>query len=1107
MLRTSIGANGRRVEEILTRFETAWLVRGEADLARYLPEPGHPDRRLVLLELIRADREYRAGAGQLRTLDDYALDFPEVRREDLRELSRVDGPESFGRGPHSSPGSFARLRFEPEDWDPSDGPTEPPPKPGPGRQGAGLEGPARSYLARQAGGKAGRVEKIEDWANRTRSSFNAETIDVFVDLHESDPDAASRLADAVVRLPVPGEVFQGFRLLGELGRGAFGRVYLASQGDLADRPVALKISAELMTESRTLAQLQHTNIVPIFSSHRVEPFHAVCMPYFGSTTLKDIFEDLEDQPSMPTSGRGLVQTLESHREVDPASQGSKRDRPATGETPEPAASRPLAIASPSPSPSPSPGASSDPLSLLGRMSYVEAILWIGSKLADGLAHAHGRGILHRDLKPANILLTDSGQPMLLDFNLSEDTKQPASLASFGGTLPYMAPEHIRAFRGEGDGGDVDARSDIYALGIILYELLAGRHPFATRPGCSAAVLDRMIADRSTRPPGLRERNPQVSPAVESIVGHCLEPDPARRYRSAADLRDDLERQMANLPLKHAPEPSTRERLAKWARRHPRLTSSTSVAVLIGAVALGIFGGLMARARELSKYEAIASLARFRDDSSTARYLLQTRIFDRDRRARAVKLGGEALSRYGATDDPAWRSKRLVASLEPDDRRALLEEAGALLLALAGAGKLDAEAIPPEDPARPLGLDAALRLCTRSADCFEDDRRPRGLLERQADLIGLLGRPDEAARIRAEAAKRPLRTALDFQLAASAHSHLGEYRQALPLALESTRLDPRDFWAWFTLGLSHERLSQEREAAACFGTCIALRPTSPLGWFDRGVVRTRQADYDQARRDFDRAIALDPKWPDALVERAIARKEGGQPALAVIDYTRAIELGATETRIYFLRSAARALAGDAEGARLDRVEGFRREPRDALGWVVRAMARTPKETAAALADLDQALKINPRSLDALQDRAYILAEQLDRIAEAEVVYDQLVGLYPDFVLARSSRGVLRAILGRREAAHLDAREALWRDTSPRTLFQVAGIYAVTSKAVPEDRVEAFRLLSTALRGGFGFDELAHDRELDAIRDQPEFRQLLDAAKAIGKDPAGPQVPPG
>ena len=879
-----------------------------------------------------------------------------------------------------------------------------------------------------------------------------------------------------------------------MGRGAFGRVYLASQGDLADRPVALKISSEKPTESQTLAQLQHTNIVPIFSAHRADPLHAVCMPYFGSTTLKDIFEELEDQPSMPTSGQGLLKTLASHQSSS-SSIKSSRSSPRIESSPAPTVEG-SAVDQPevAPTETATPAwLSSDTLTMLGRLSYVEAILWIGTRLADGLAHAHGRGILHRDLKPANILLTDSGQPMLLDFNLSEDTKQPVSVASFGGTLPYMAPEHLKAF--SGDVLEVDARSDLYAMGIILYEMLAGQHPFEVFSGVSRSILARMIAERSKLPAGLRERNPQVSPAVESIVQHCLEPDPSRRYQSAADLREDIERQMAHLPLKHAPEPSLRERFAKWSRRHPRLTSSTSVALLIGLLSLGVFAALLARSQRLERLEAAESLSLFRDEAATVRYLLNTRVHDRDRRARAVALGREALRRYDTMTAPDWRNRSLVAALDPKDRRELLEEVGAVLLFLARAGQLDVQDLKADDPSREQGARAALRLRELAGGCFEADRTPRALLEQEAELQRILGREAEAARLLDRAAKVPLRTAFDLELAATSLAVLGQYRQALPLATEATRLDPRDFWAWLILGHCHERLGQDSEAAASFGTCIALRPDSPFGWFDRGVVHARRADYEQALRDFGKASELDPAWPDPFIERAIAANLAGRPAEAARDYTRAIDLGVADTRIYSLRAVARARLGDAEGARLDREESLRREPRDDLGWVVRALSREAGDSASALLDLDRALAINPRSLDALQNKAYVLAERLGRIEEAEVVLDRAVAHHPDYVPSRSARGVLRAILGRRDAALLDARESLWRDTSPRILYQVAGIYAVTSRQVPEDRVEAYRLLSTALRKGFGFDELAEDRELDSIRDQPEFRKLLEAARAI------------
>ena len=170
------------------------------------------------------------------------------------------------------------------------------------------------------------------------------------------------------------------------------------------------------------------------------------------------------------------------------------------------------------------------------MSYVDAILCIAARLADALSHAHKRGIVHRDLKPANILLTDDGRPMLLDFNLSEDDKlhRSASAARVGGTLPYMAPEQLEAFQsGEFHG---DERSDLYSLGIIIFELLTGRDSKIRQRDTAENLLRGVIADRR-RPPSARQWNGRVSPAVESIIQHCLEPEPdARAIRPPSNSR-------------------------------------------------------------------------------------------------------------------------------------------------------------------------------------------------------------------------------------------------------------------------------------------------------------------------------------------------------------------------------------------------------------------------------------------------------------------------------------------------------------------------------------------------------------------------------------------
>jgi len=254
-----------RARDAVTAFEAAWVVRGEADLAAFLPPRGDRGRPAVLRDLIRLDLDFRRGSGRPRRLEEYHGDFPELRRGDLADLALAEYLLRRDAGEYVTPAEY-RERFDVEtgDW--------PGPVIGPGlRRDPGCSGlprswamdghrsddpasVARSYLDFRIGGEGeDAAGTVEGWVDATRDAGDAETVDVLAEPRRADPGQAARLAEAVVRMPEPGDSFLGFRLIGELGRGSCGRVFLASQVEMADRPVALKVSVDKPAESRTLA--------------------------------------------------------------------------------------------------------------------------------------------------------------------------------------------------------------------------------------------------------------------------------------------------------------------------------------------------------------------------------------------------------------------------------------------------------------------------------------------------------------------------------------------------------------------------------------------------------------------------------------------------------------------------------------------------------------------------------------------------------------------------------------------------------------------------------------------------------------------------------------
>jgi serine/threonine protein kinase len=336
-----------------------------------------------------------------------------------------------------------------------------------------------------------------------------------------------------------GEQIGDFEIVRLLGQGSFAQVFLARQISLG-RLVALKATVHHGTEARALAHLEHDHIVRIFaeSVDAERGLRLLCMQYVPGPTLQQVMRRLIRQAADSWSGRAFLDTIDAECAdsaiFDPA---AARDR-----------------------------------ELLGSYDFVECVCWVGSRLAEALAHAHRQGILHRDIKPANILLTPYGRPLLADFNLATAPEPVRGQApeSFGGTLPYMAPEHLEALDSAhrvGSLGHVDERSDIYSLGVVLCQLVTGRLPSQppSTQGNFREALGTVIAERRGGKADLLAGR-GISEGLAHVIGLCLEGEPEHRYQTAAELARALE---GSRELRRAAKDMPAAgRLVRSVERHP-----------------------------------------------------------------------------------------------------------------------------------------------------------------------------------------------------------------------------------------------------------------------------------------------------------------------------------------------------------------------------------------------------------------------------------------------------------------------------------------------------------------------------------------------------------
>ena len=321
-----------------------------------------------------------------------------------------------------------------------------------------------------------------------------------------------------------GQRLDDFDLLVELGSGVFARVFLARQRSL-QRLVAVKISANRGNEPQTLAQLDHDYIVRVFDQRilRDRDWRLLYMQYLPGGTLLDLVQAIRRAGRPPDSGQALLDAvdnaLESRGEIRPTESSTRAE--------------------------------------LATLSWPETVAWLGKRLAEALHYATSRGVLHRDIKLANVLLAPDGTPKLADFNISfaRNVSGASPFAYFGGSLSYMSPEQLMACRPghTQDAANLDTRSDIYSLAVVLWELLTGLKPFddsaaqAARARSGGSVRDTTALELmlTTRAQGISSAALAALPtncpaALRRVLLKALSADRDQRWASGAELAEQLQ---------------------------------------------------------------------------------------------------------------------------------------------------------------------------------------------------------------------------------------------------------------------------------------------------------------------------------------------------------------------------------------------------------------------------------------------------------------------------------------------------------------------------------------------------------------------------------------
>jgi Flp pilus assembly protein TadD/serine/threonine protein kinase len=897
-----------------------------------------------------------------------------------------------------------------------------------------------------------------------------------------------------------------YRILRELGRGGMGVVYEAEQISLGRR-VALKVlpfastldSRQLQrfkNEAHAAAQLHHTNIVPVHATGCERGVHYYAMQFIDGRTLAELIAELRQRTSRDRA--------DSQR-TGPYTPGSPGADAASGAllTPPPVwnRGRPAWIEGDQ---APAETAATPPVAALSTLpsprdrAFYRLVARLGIQAAEALEHAHQLGVLHRDIKPGNLLIEHTPLPLgqrgegqvlrlwITDFGLAHCQSQ-AGLTMTGdllGTLRYMSPEQALAQR-----IGVDQRTDIYSLGVTLYELLTLEPAF---PGRDRQELLRQIAFEESRPP--RRLNKVVPAELETIVLKAMEKNSADRYATAQEMADDLERFLKDEPIR-ARRPTLVQRARKWARRHQAAVWAAGFCLSMTLIVLAASSGWALRDRGARRAAA--------EQKARAAFDEATRLVQEEKWPEALGAARRAqgiLGGVGADPDLSQQVEELARDLEMVRR---LDEARLELTALAKAGHLDWQGLHAAyaDTFAWYGLDVGSLELSEAAGRIRSRCVRRQLVAGLDDWaavqrrLGLQGWRPLLAVSRAADPDRwrnRLRDALEGrepkalqEVAASVPDGLppatalllsqlskgtGAAGQALAVLEKVQQQHPADFWVNTELGgyLRSCQPPQLEEAIRYFTAAVALRPQAALAHLNLGAALGDKGQYDQANTQFREAIRLKKDYPSAHYNLGVILGKQEKHAEAEAEFRQALRLRPGDPEVHHnlgvtLNKQGKSAEAEAEIRKALRLRPAEFLPHYNLGNALRDQGKH----AEAEAEFREALRLRPACPEVQVDLGIALSAQ-GKHADAEGEFRRALRQRPGYPEAHSNLGVALNKQGKPGEAETELRTALrLRPAFPEANYNLGVVLGKQGK-----RAEAEAEYRQALRLRPGYPEAHH-----------------------------------